>query len=165
MSLLKKDKKPEYDHTERGELGYDISVCYNNPRYLDITQRVWHYIDGDSYDTTTMHVKKIPVADVKLALIRHELTSRGIKGYEGNYELKLVPKGDTSPSKLDAISLKVYREKIEALTKARIGLNDAERSFGYQSEPVKWAETLVRNLEKQVDEAYKALTGETEESE
>lgn len=165
MSLLKKDKKPEYDHTEKGELGYDISVCYDNPRYLDITQRIWHYIDGDSYDTTTMHVKKIPVADVKLALIRHELTSRGIKGYEGNYELKLVPKGDASPSKLDATSLKVYREKIEALTKARIGLNDAERSFGYQSEPAKWAETLVKNLEKQVDEAYKALTGETEEEE
>jgi hypothetical protein len=162
MSILKKDKKPEYDHTERGELGYDISVCYDNPRYMDITQRIWHYIDGDSYDTTTMHVNKIPVADVKAALIRHELKSKGIKGYEGNYELKLVPKGDTSPNTLDAISLKVYREKIEALTKARIGLSDAERSFGYQSEPAKWAETLVRNLEKQVDEAYKALTGETE---
>jgi len=165
MSLLKKDKKPEYDHTEKGELGYDISVCYDNPRYMDITQRIWHYIDGDSYDTTTMHVKKIPVADVKLALIRHELTSRGIKGYEGNYELRLVPKGDTSPSKLDAISLKSYREKVEALTEARIGLMDAERAFGHQSEPAKWAETLVRNLERQVDDAYKALTGETEESE
>ena len=165
MSLLKKDKKPEYDHTEKGELGYDISVCHDNPRYMDIRQCVWHYIDGDCYDTTTMQVYKIPVADVKSALIYHELTSRGIKGYEGNYELKLVPKGDTSPSELDAISLKVYREKIEALTKARIGLNDAERSFGYQSEPVKWAETLVKNLEKQVDEAYKALTGETEEEE
>ena len=165
MSILKKDKKPEYDHTERGELGYDISVCYDNPRYMDITQRIWHYIDGDSYDTTTMHVNKIPVADVKAALIRHELKSKGIKGYEGNYELRLVPKGDTSPSKLDPISLKVYRERIEALTKARIGLNDAERSFGHQSEPAKWAETLVRNLEKQVDEAYNALIGETEESE
>ena len=165
MSLLKKNKMPEYDHTEKGELGYDISVCYDNPRYLDIRQCVWHYIDGDSYDTTTMSVNKIPVADVKRALIRHELTSRGIKGYEGNYELKLVPKGDTSPNKLDAISVKEYSERIEALTKARIGLRDAERSFGYESEPVKWAETLVRNLEKQVDEAYKALTGETEESE
>lgn len=165
MSILKKDKKPEYDHTERGELGYDISVCYDNPRYLDITQRIWHYIDGDSYDTTTMHVKKIPVADVKSALIRHELKSRGIKGYEGNYELKLAPKGDMSPNKLDAISLKVYGEKIEALAKARIGLGDAERLFGYQSEPTKWAETLVKNLEKQVDEAYKALTGEAEEEE
>lgn len=165
MSLLKKDKKPEYDHTEKGELGYEISVCYDNPRYLNIRQCVWHYIGGDSYDTTTMYVKMIPVADVELALIRHELTSRGIKGYEGNYELKVVPKGDTSPNKLDAISVKLYREKIEALTKARIGLNDAERSFGHESEPVKWAKTLVRDLEKQVDESYKALTGETEESE
>lgn len=162
MSLLKK-KKPEYDHTEKGELGYDISVCYDNSRYLDIRQCVWHYIDGDCYDTTTMYVKKIPVADVKLALIRHELTSRGIKGYEGNFELKVVPKGDTSPNKLDAISLKVYREKIEALTKARMGLSDAERSFGYQSEPVKWAETRVKDLEKQVDEAYKGLMGQSEE--
>lgn len=165
MSLLKKDKKPEYDHTEKGELGYDISVCYDNPRYLDITQRVWHYINGDSYDTTTMHVKKIPVADVKLALIRHELKSKGIQGYEGNYELKLVPKGDTSPNKLDAISLKVYRDRIESLIEARIVLNDAERVFGCQSKPAKWAETIVENLEKQVDEAYKALIGETEESE
>lgn len=164
MSLLKKNKKPEYDHTEKGELGYDISVCYDSPRYLNIRQCVWHYIDGDCYDTTTMYVEKIPVADVELALIRHELESRGIKGYEGNYELRMVPKGDTSPNKLDAISLKVYREKIEALTEARIGLNDAVRAFGYQSEPAKWIETLVRNLEKQVDEAYKALIGETEDS-
>lgn len=165
MSLLKKNKMPEYDHTEKGELGYDISFRYDNHNYMNIYQSVWHYIDGEYYDTNTASFCNIPVADIKKALIRHELEVRGIKGYEGNYELKMVPKGDTSPNKLDAISLKVYREKIEALTKARIGLGDAERSFGHQSEPAKWAETLVRNLEKQVDEAYKELTGETEESE
>lgn len=162
MSLLKKNKMPEYDHTEKGELGYDISFRYDNHNYMNIYQRVWQYIDGESYDTETASFCNIPVADIKKALIRHELEVRGIKGYEGNYELRVVPKGDTSPNKLDAISLKVYREKIEALTKARIGLQDAERSFGYRSEPAKWAETLVKNLEKQADEAYKALTGQEE---
>lgn len=162
MSLLKKNKMPEYDHTEKGELGYDISFRYDNHNYMNIYQRVWHYIDGESYDTETASFFNIPVADIKKALIRHELEVRGIKGYEGNYELRVVPKGDTSPNKQDAIGLKVYREKIEALTEAKIGLGNVRDAFGWQSEPAKWAETLVNNLEKQVDEAYKALTGQEE---
>lgn len=90
---------------------------------------------------------------------------KGIMEHRDNGLKWLEEHKDKGPGTLDAISLKSYREKIEALTKARIGLQDAERSFGHQSEPAKWAETLVRDLEKQVDEVYKALTGEMEGSE
>ena len=164
MSKSNKDRKSGYDLVEKGKLRYDISVCYDDPRYMTIIQS-WYYIDEDTFSTPTMVMKLIPVADVESALIRQELKSKGIKGDEGDYELRLVPKDDTSPNMPDTISLKVYREKVEALTKARIEHNEIRRSLGYHSELAKWAETIVRDLEKQVDESYRALTGETEAEE
>lgn len=158
----RKSKKPQYDHTERGELAYDIYVCSTNPRYMNIVQRVWNLTSQDGFDTTLLTVENIPRADVENALISYMLKGTGLQ--PRNFTLKAVPISD-DVIKVDAVTLKQYRESIERLVKAQNGLDNIGKTYGWESEPAKWARTLVSNLSNQVDDVYRKLTGTDDKEE
>ena len=133
-----------------GDLWFEAYVSRDQ---MHIIQRM---VESGCEDGDEVSSMSVPVDVLKDAIIESMIPEGAISR---EYDLALVPVG-TETRSVDVVSLKMYRDKLEALFKAQQGLADARQAFGWQSEAAKFAEKVVGAMEKQVDAVYAQLIGD-----
>lgn len=133
-----------------GDLWFEAYVSRDQ---MHIIQRM---VEPGCEDGDEVSSMSVPVDVLKDAIIESMIPEGAISR---EYDLALVPVG-TETRSVDVVSLKMYRDRLEALFKAQQGLADARQAFGWQSEAAKFAEKVVGAMEKQVDAVYAQLIGD-----
>ena len=163
MSIFKKNDTNErtcrdyYRDYRRGQIGYRMYSLSDKKGYLTLVQTLYWETDCEEAQEDIATMERIPIEVVEDAIIEYRLKQADSGLHRQECELRLVPKGE-EPKAFDMITLKQYREQIEALCRAQSGLADARQAFGWQSEVAKHAEKIVESKKKEVEETYKRLS-------